>query len=147
MQGSISFTLFFTIKTWWKIQIYTQSQTLNKHLYAPHFKMEDIRTAKQLISKGNFLATFDLKNAYFLVPIFQIHKKFLRFQFNGSLYDFQCFHLDYPRLHIFLPEPIFKYLREQNILSVVFLDDIIIISKDWNSVVNTFSNLLKPLKN
>ncbi|KAI8427236.1 hypothetical protein MSG28_014834 [Choristoneura fumiferana] len=41
---------------------------LNKFLIPQHFKMEDIRTATQLISKDSYMATIDLKDAYFLVP-------------------------------------------------------------------------------
>ncbi|KAI8419976.1 hypothetical protein MSG28_008581 [Choristoneura fumiferana] len=41
---------------------------LNKFLIPQHFKMEDLRTATQLISKDSYMATIDLKDAYFLVP-------------------------------------------------------------------------------
>ncbi|KAI8437717.1 hypothetical protein MSG28_011951 [Choristoneura fumiferana] len=44
--------------------------------------MEDIRTASKLISKACFMATIDLKEAYFSVPIHECDKKFLRFKFQ-----------------------------------------------------------------
>nr|CAH7742643.1 unnamed protein product [Callosobruchus chinensis] len=40
---------------------------LNAFLSPPHFKLEDIRTAKNLIFKNSYLASIDLKDAYFLV--------------------------------------------------------------------------------
>jgi hypothetical protein len=42
---------------------------LNKCIAAPHFKMEDIRTAQRLVTKNCFAASIDLKDAYFLVRI------------------------------------------------------------------------------
>jgi hypothetical protein len=44
--------------------------------------MEDHRVASKLIPKDGFLATVDLKEAHFSVPIVKTHKKYLRFVFK-----------------------------------------------------------------
>lgn len=57
-------------------------KNLNKFIKPPHFKLEDMRAAVNLLSPGYFMGTIDLKDAYFAVPIFEDHKKFLRFKFT-----------------------------------------------------------------
>ena len=42
------------------------------------------------ISPGDFMASIDLKDAYFSVPIFQPHRKYLRFLWNFKRYEFTC---------------------------------------------------------
>ena len=36
------------------------------------------------------MAVVDLKDAYYSVPINLHHRKYLGFEFNGTLYDFTC---------------------------------------------------------
>ena len=55
---------------------------LNEFLEVPHFKIEDLRTASKLMTKDCFMSHIDLKNAYFLVPIDEKERKFLRFSFE-----------------------------------------------------------------
>lgn len=56
----------------------------------PHFKMEDFRTALKLIYMGFWMATIDLKDAYFLISVSEPFRKFLRFNFDDNLYEFTC---------------------------------------------------------
>lgn len=52
--------------------------------------MEDIRTATNLLSKDSYMATIDLKEAYFLVSVHKSFRKYLRFRFDNQLYEFTC---------------------------------------------------------
>jgi len=65
-------------------------KNLNKFIKPPHFKLEDLRAAVNLLSQGDFMGSIDLKDAYFVVPIFEEHKKFLRFKFKGKIFQFSC---------------------------------------------------------
>lgn len=58
---------------------------LNKYINKVHFKMEDIRSAINLLKKDCFFGTIDLKDAYFSIPI---HQKYLRFKFSNKIYEF-----------------------------------------------------------
>lgn len=64
---------------------------LNEFLVVTHFKMEDARIACKLIRKKSYAATIDLKHAYYLLPIHESYSKYLRFSFDGVLYEFTCF--------------------------------------------------------
>ena len=45
---------------------------------------------KDLVKPGGWLAKIDLKDVYFLVPVHPSYKKFHQFQWQDSLYQFQC---------------------------------------------------------
>lgn len=124
---------------------------LNKCITPPHFKLEDIRTAKNLITKNCFLASIDLKDAYFLVPILEEHKKYLRFAFHKQIFEFQCLPFGLataPFCFTKLLKPVFSFLRERRFLSVVYLDDCLLYGTSSaqceQNVVET-SKLLKKL--
>ena len=60
------------------------------HIDPCHFKMEDIRVAKNFITPGAFMGSLDLKDAFSLIPIHESNRKFLRFNFDGVLNQFTC---------------------------------------------------------
>ena len=63
---------------------------LNEYITTEHFKLEDGRIASKLISYKRFMASLDLKYAYYLVPIHKSSRKYLRFRFENKLYQFTC---------------------------------------------------------
>ena len=46
--------------------------------------------ALNCISPGDLMVSIDLKDAYFSVPIFQPHRKYLRFLWKFKRYEFTC---------------------------------------------------------
>ena len=64
---------------------------LNKHITPPHFKLEDFRTVTKLMQKGDYMASVDLKDAYYALPIYVDHRKYLRFIFENQLFQFITF--------------------------------------------------------
>ena len=72
------------------------------------------------------MASIDLKDAYYSVPICSNHQKFLRFEWKGILYQFVCFPNGLalcPRKFTKLLKPVFSILRKQGHISVAFIDD------------------------
>lgn len=61
---------------------------LSSFICTKHFKMEDHRTAAQLMTLGIFMAKVDLKDAYLNIPLHKSSCKYFRFFFNGCLYEF-----------------------------------------------------------
>lgn len=121
---------------------------LNKFIKTNHFKMEDHKTVTKLISHKCYMSTIDLKDAYFLLPIAKIHRKFLRFQFAGKLYQFNCmpFGLNCaPLVFTKLMKPVIRKLREQNLTSVIYLDDLLLIGKSFSDCKNNVQTTIKLL--
>ena len=55
---------------------------VNKYLRIPKFKYEDIRTARDIFSLGDWFFKFDYKSGYHHVDIFPSHQKFLGFSWT-----------------------------------------------------------------
>ncbi|XP_020297308.1 uncharacterized protein LOC109861882, partial [Pseudomyrmex gracilis] len=92
-------------------------RSLNRFINPPHFKLEDIRSALNLVSRGDFLGTLDLRDAYFLVPIHADYRKFLRFKFKGKMFQFVCLPFGLctsPYVFTKLMKPIVNTLRQQD---------------------------------
>ena len=58
---------------------------LNAGCNSPHFKMESLKQAIHLVRKGSFMASIDIKDAFYSVPVHKDHKKYLRFMWGEQL--------------------------------------------------------------
>ena len=63
---------------------------LNKYIEKKHFKMETLQTTLALITPGCTFMSFDFSDAYYSCSVFYPHRKYLRFMFEGQLYEFTC---------------------------------------------------------
>ncbi|XP_028408210.1 uncharacterized protein LOC114530788 [Dendronephthya gigantea] len=63
---------------------------LNYFVEYQHFKMEGVTMLKDLLKPNDFMTKIDLKDAYLTVPIWHKHKKFLRFLWKDTLWEFAC---------------------------------------------------------
>ena len=105
---------------------------LNKYITYCHFKMDNIFTAVSLLSEGDFMASVDLRDAYYTVPIHTESRKYLRFVWQGQLWQFKTLPnglSSAPRLFTKLLKPVFACLRQSKHKVVGYLDDTIIIGK------------------
>lgn len=108
---------------------------LNQFIEKVHFKFEDIRTVKDLMHKDCFMATIDLKDAYYLISIDESDRKYLRFRFEGHLFEFTClpFGLNTaPYVFTKIMKPVISQLRQRGYTSVIYLDDIWLLGRDKN---------------
>ncbi|KAM0736382.1 Gag-Pol polyprotein [Formica fusca] len=95
------------------------------------------------------MATLDLKDAYYLVPIEKISRKFLRFLYKGELFEFTClpFGLNVaPYVFTKLLKPVAAYLRKQGFASVFYMDDILIIGRSYEKCVINIRETTKLLQ-
>ena len=123
---------------------------LNKSILYQHFKMDNIKTALPLISPGDYLASVDLRDAYFTVPIHPDSRKFLRFTWQGRLWQFQALPnglSSAPRLFTKLLKPVLATLREQGHIVIAYLDDTLIIAKTAEEMQAAVSATTKLLSN
>ena len=94
--------------------------------------MENLNTVLGLIESNCFMASIDLKDAYFTVNVDPEYRKFLRFFWNDELYEFRCMPNGLscaPRIFTKILKPIFSKLRLQGFTSVYYLDDTWVIPK------------------
>lgn len=65
-------------------------KNLNQHANKIQFKMDTLYTIIKLVEKDCFMASIDLKDAYYSVAIAASYRKYLKFSWKGSLYQFTC---------------------------------------------------------
>ena len=110
---------------------------LNAFLRHQHFKMEGIHVVRDLLQQGDWMAHIDLKHAYFAVPVCPSDHKYLRFKWWSKSYEFTCLPLGLstaPRVFTKVLRPVIAYLREKGIRCVIYLDDILIMNPDKESL-------------
>lgn len=127
--------IFITEKKDGTYRIILNLKELNKIIEYHHFKMDSLKTAVNLVTKNCFLASVDLKDAYYSVPIHWNYRKYLRFEWNGKLYQYTCFPnglAPAPRIFTKLLKPVFSSLRKAGHLIVGYMDDCFITGEDFS---------------
>jgi hypothetical protein len=77
------------------------------------------------------MAKIDLKDAYFTIPIWKNHQKFLRFLWKDTQWEFMCLPFGLASApHVFtkILKPIVGLLRKQGIRLIIYLDDILLMA-------------------
>nr|CAH7729120.1 unnamed protein product [Callosobruchus chinensis] len=105
-------------------------KSFNEFVKTSHFKLGTHKTVSQVITPNCYMSNIDFKDAYYLVPIYNAHKKYLRFCFNGSTYEYNCFPFGLscaPQIFTKILKPVVSHLRKRNLLSVIYLDDFLLL--------------------
>ena len=87
---------------------------LNEFVDYHHFKMDTFRTALKLIRPGCFMASVDLKDAYYSIPTAGEDRKFLMFEWKGKYHQFTCLPnglSSAPRIFTKILKPVYAHLR------------------------------------
>ena len=127
-------------------------KNLNQCVEYHHFKMEHLATALTLVTKDCFLASLDLSDAYYSVPVSSSHRKYLQFRFNGQSYRFTCLAngvSSAPRTFTKLMKIPLSFLREHHGITITsYLDDLLIIAQSKKGLLeslDTTQTLLRSL--
>lgn len=147
--GQFISNIFLTPKSDGTFRFILNLKKLNKFVITHHFKMEDIRTVSKLISKNDFMANIDLKEAYFFIPIHSSSKKFLRFKFHNQTYEFQCLPFGLssaPYVFTKLMRPVTTFLRNRGHLMVIYLDDILSIDNTYEGCSKKANEIITLLE-
>ena len=73
-----------------------------------------------------YMASTDLKDAFYSIPIHPKHQKYLRFVVLSKIYQYTCMPNGYgPAMNIFtkVSKVPLSHLRSKGFISVVFIDD------------------------
>ena len=110
--------------------------------------MDSIWTATSLMRKNCYMASVDLKNAYYSVPVLSKHQKYLKFIWNGNLYKFTCL----PNGLAFCPgkftklmKPVYSSLRQQGHVSSRYIDDLFLMGNDYKECASYVIDTIKLL--
>ena len=99
---------------------------LNQFVLCPHFKMETLNSIRQALQKGDWVTSLDLKDAYFHIGIHHRSRRYLRFIFEGKMYQFRVlpFGLSVsPYVFTRVLKSVLSHVRRQGIRLHAYLDD------------------------
>jgi len=121
-----------------KYRVILNLSELNEYIVYHHFKMDTLQTALAMITPGCFCATIDLADAYYSVSMDVSVRKYLRFQYDGVLYQFCCLPNGLspgPREFTKLLKPPLAVLRKSHGISIMgYLDDLLISGSTFAEV-------------
>jgi len=103
----------------------------NTYVRPPHFKSEDWRTVVRLLLPNVEMVSLDLKDAYLLISIDISHRKYLRFQWRGTTYEFRALLFGLattPYIFTKILRPVVASLRIEGCASVLYLDDFLLLA-------------------
>lgn len=101
-------------------------RALNRYMRQYKFRMLTHAALMKFVRPGDWFMSIDLKDAYFHIPIYPPHRKFLRFAFKGIAYEYLVlpFGLSLsPRVFVKCTEAAIAPLRERGIRLATYIDD------------------------
>ena len=123
---------------------------LNQSIRYEHFKMEGIPSLVDILISQDFMVKLDLKDAFFSVPVSKCNRKYLCFRWENTMYQFKVapFGLaPVPRLFTKLLKPVMALLRRSGIRCVIFLDDLIMLNQDKQTLKTQLESVMWLLQN
>ena len=118
----------------------------NEYVEKHHFKMETLKTALSLVKPNAFFGSLNLRQAYYSLPISKQCRKFLRFIWNGIVYEYSCLPNGLstgPRIFTKLLKPMYSSLRKLGHTNVAYIDDSFLQSDTYEECVRNISDTLQ----
>ena len=111
-----------------------------------HFQLGSIQSVLLSVSQGDWLASFDLREAYLPVPVHPASRPFLRFLFRDTVYQFQalCFGLSTAsQVFTWVMAPVSALLHSLGIRMRRYLDTWLVQSSSQESLLEVLLTVLR----
>ena len=118
---------------------------LNEFVLQTPLKIETVASVLLSIREGDFLASIDLKEAYFQIPIHQSSRKLLWFLSEGTVYQFKalCFGLlTAPLVFTKVFAAVSAWAHSHGIRLLRYLDDWLVLASSEVEVKKNIQDLL-----
>ena len=104
---------------------------LNKSVEYQHFKMHGLHTAVDMLRQNCWMGSIDLRHAYYSVSVHEAYRKFLRFRWDDTLYQYKAMPNGLscaPRFFTKILNPVFAHLRDKGHEVFQYLDDSFVVA-------------------
>ena len=136
--------VFTREKKYGSVRMILNLKKLNTYIKYQHFKMESIQNVIDILRPNVYMASIDLKDAFYFIPVHTAHKKYFKFV-SDNIYQFTCMPNGYgPAMRIFtkVSKVPFSYLRSKGFISVVFVDDSYLKSNTYDSCLQNIEGTI-----
>ena len=124
--GEFVSTIFLRPKNDGSFHMILNLKQCNESVEYHLFKMDTLDTVTRMMKPRCFMASVDLKDAYYTVPIHSDYQKYLKFMFNGTPYQYTCLPnrlSSAPCIFTKLLKPVYSTLHSKGHLSSGYIDD------------------------
>ena len=87
-EGEIISNIFLRSKKDGSHRLILNLKNLNQFAEYKHFKMDSLHTILRLMKKGCYIASLDIKDTYYIIPVDETYQTYLKFQWETQLYCF-----------------------------------------------------------
>ena len=122
---------------------------LNSFVEYEHFKMESLCSVTDMMTPNCYMASIDIKDAYYTVPIALEHQKYLKFAWRDTLYQYTCLPnglSSAPRIFTKIMKLVFQTLRKQGHMSSSYIDDCYLQGETYNECADNVDVSTSRLK-
>lgn len=119
---------------------------LNESIKFYHFKMDTFETALKLIKPDCYMASIDVRHAYYMVPIAEAQQIKLRFIFRNKVYQYVAMPNGIscaPRQYTKLMKPVYATLRQLGHSNSGFIDDSLLVSDTFQECKHNISDTVQ----
>ena len=137
--GEIISPIFVRQKKDGQFRLILNLKEFNKSVTYTHFKMDTLQTITNLMTKNCFMASVDLKDAYYTIPVHKGHRKYLKFLWNQNLYQFTSMSNGLsccPRLFTKILKPPLTALHKKGHISSNYIDDLYLQGQTFHKCKN-----------
>ena len=121
----------------------------NTHITYRHFKMESINQVIDIVRPNVYMASIDLKDAFYSIPIHPEHQKYLKFVVLSKILQYVCMPNGYgPAMRIFtkVSKVTFSQFQRKGFISVVFVDDSYLQGNTYKACLHNIENRIELLQ-
>ena len=136
--GQIVSGIFLLPKKDGTFRLILNLKSFNEFVTHHHFKMDSLQTIIKLVTPNCFMASIDMKDAYYSIPIKSEDRKYLRFKWEDQFYEFTCLPNGLscaPRQFTKILKPPLATLHKQGHISIAHLDDLYLQGRTYEDCV------------
>ena len=128
------------------LRVIINLKKLNPFVTSAHFKMDNKNMAARLMTQNCYMASVDLRQAYYMIPMAAEHRKFLKFHWNNELLQFTALPNGLacaPRQFTKLMKPVFAKFPQEGHSCLGYIDDSFIVGLDKISCESAVQRLVQ----
>ena len=133
-----------------KFRLINDMRIVNQYIDVPKVRYEDLSCLPDIVKENDWFGSVDLKDGFHNVKIKSQYRKYFGFKWNNNYYQWNVLNFGCaisPYLFTKILRPVVKYLRENNIRCVLYVDDFLVcsseltINSDIKFVIKTLQEL------
>lgn len=121
---------------------------VNGHLQDKHFKMPTMKDVKAMLAPGDYLASLDLTDCFWCLPVAEADQRFLSFRWRGVNYSFRCLPFGLKLSPYFITKlfkPVVARLQAEGHSVLLYLDDMLIVGATQDECKRSASRAVQLL--